>query len=96
MVTIHTLHLFSIAIFFLVVSQVAPFQEPLLVLILIVGIVLTILGIIFRIVRTIGFKIKKTIGKTETKQILVSKNYYFSYFLIVLAFVLTLVGFITM
>ena len=96
MVTIHTLHLISIGIFFLVVSQVAPFQEPLLVFMLIFGIILVILGIIFRIVRTIGLKIKKTMSKTGTKQILMSTNYYFSYFLIALAFVSTLVGFMTM
>ena len=65
MVTIHSLHLLFIGIFFLVASQAAPFEEQLLFFMLIIGIILVILGIFFRIVRTIGLKIKKEFGKTE-------------------------------
>ena len=98
MVTIHSLHLLFIGIFFLVVIQVAPFQEQLLFFMLIMGIILVILGIFFRIVRTVGLKIKKEFGKTEnTKQkLLIFKNYYLSYFLIFLAFISTLGGLMTM
>ena len=97
MVTIHSLHLLFIGIFLLVVSQVAPFQELILSFMLIIGIILVILGIIFRIVRSIGLKVKKAIGKTENpKQILVSKNYYLTYFLIAIAFISTLGGLMTM
>jgi len=98
MVTVHTLHLLFIGIFFLVVSQVAPFQEQLLSFMLIIGIILVILGIIFRIVRTVGLKIKKELGKTENhkQKFSVSKNYYLTYFLIVLAFISTLSGLMTM
>ena len=98
MVTVHTLHLLFIGIFFLTVSQVAPFQEQLLSFMLIIGIILVILGIIFRIVRTVGLKIKKELGKTENhkQKFSVSKNYYLTYFLIVLAFISTLSGLMTM
>ena len=97
MVTIHTLHLLYIGIFFLVVSQVASFQEPLLLFMLIIGIILIIMGIFFRVVRAIGLKVKKAMGKTgNPKQIPVSKNYYLTYFLIALAFIFTLSGLMTM
>ena len=97
MVTIHTLHLLFVGIFFLVVSQVAPFQESLLLFMLIIGIILVIMGIFFRIVRAIGLKVKKAIGKTgNPKQIPVSKNYYLTYFLIAIAFISTLGGLMTM
>lgn len=97
MVTIHSLHLLVIGIFFLVVSQVAPFQESLLSLMTIMGIILVILGIYFRIVRALGLKIKKVMGKTgNPKQIPVSKNYYLTYFLIAIAFFSTLGGLMTM
>jgi len=97
MVTIHSLHLLFIGIFFLTVSQVAPFQEQLLLFMLIIGIILVILGIYFRIVRAIGLKVKKAIGKTgNPKQIQVSKNYYLTYFLIAIAVISTLYGLMTM
>jgi putative exporter of polyketide antibiotics len=97
MVTIHTLHLLFIGIFFLTVSQVAPFQEQLLSFMLIIGIILVILSIIFRIVRVIGLKTKNAMGKTENhKQIPVSKNYYLTYFLIAIAFISILGGLMTM
>ena len=97
MVTIHSLHLLLIGVFLLVVSQVAPFQEQLLSFMLIMGIILVVLGIIFRTVRTIGLKIKNEIGKTGNhKQIPVSKNYYLTYFLIAIAFISTLGGLMTM
>ena len=98
MVTVHALHLLFIGIFFLVVSQVAPFQEQLLSFMLTIGIILVILGIIFRIVRTVGLKIKKELGKTENpkQKFSVSKNYYFLYFLIAIAFISTLYGLMTM
>ena len=96
MVTVHTIHFLLIGIYFLIVSQVAPFQEQLLSFMLIIGIILVVLGIIFRIVRTVGLKIKKELGKTENpKQIPVSKNYYLTYFLIAIAFISTLGGLIT-
>jgi len=97
MVTIHSLHLLVIGIFFLVVSQVAPFQESLLSFMTLMGIILVILGIYFRIVRALGLKIKKVMGKTgNPKQIPVSKNYYLTYFLIAIAFLSTLGGLMTM
>ena len=96
MVTIHSLHLLFIGIFFLAVSQVAPFQEQLLLFMLIIGIILVILGIFFRIVRTIGLKIKKEIGKTENHKQKFTKNYYLTFFLIGIAIIFTLYGLMTM
>ena len=97
MVTVYSLHLLFIGIFFLVVSQVAPFQESLLLFMLMIGIILVIMGIFFRIVRAIGLKVKKAMGKTgNPKQIPVSKNYYLTYFLIAIAFISTLGGLMTM
>jgi len=96
MVTVHTLHLLFIGIFFLVVSQVAPFQEQLLSFMLIIGIILVILGIIFRIVRAVGLKIKKELGKTGNPKQKFPKNYYLTFFLIFLAFISTLGGLMTM
>ena len=83
MVTMYSLHLLIIGIYFLIVSQVAPFDDQLLSFMLIIGILLIVLGIIFRILKVIGKKIRKELGKGEnSKQILISKNYYFTYFLI--------------
>ena len=96
MATIHSLHLLFIGIFFLVTSQVATFQEQLLSFMLIIGIILVILGIIFRILRAVGLKIKKEFGKTENPKQKFPKNYYLSYFLISLAVIFTLVGLMTM
>jgi len=97
MVTIHSLHLLFIGIYFVIVSQLEPFQESILLFMLIIGIILVILGIYFRIVRTIGLKVKKAIGKTgNPKQIQVSKNYYLTYFLIAIAVISTLYGLMTM
>ena len=96
MVTIHSLHLLFIGIFFLTVSQVAPFQEQLLLFMLIIGIILVILGIFFRIVRTIGLKIKKEIGKTGNNKQKCTKNYYLTFFLIGIAIIFTLYGLMTM
>jgi hypothetical protein len=96
MVTVYSLHLLFIGIFFLVVSQVAPFQESLLLFMLMIGIILVIMGIFFRIVRAIGLKVKKAMDKTgNPKQIPVSKNYYLTYFLIAIAFISTLGGLMT-
>ncbi len=97
MVTIHSLHLLFIGIYFVIVSQLEPFQESILLFMLIIGIILVILGIYFRIVRAIGLKVKKAIGKTgNPKQIQVSKNYYLTYFLIAIAVISTLYGLMTM
>jgi len=93
MVTVHSLHLLFIGIYFLTVSQVAPFQEQLLSFMLIIGIVLVSLAIIFRIIIAVGKKIKKELVKEEKpKQKPVSKNNYLTYFLIFLAFIFTLDG----
>lgn len=97
MVTIHSLHLLFTGIFFLTVSQVAPFQDLILAFMLITGIILLVLGIIFRIVRTIGLKIKKQLNsERKVNQNLMPKNYYFSYFLISLALIFMIVGITTM
>lgn len=97
MVTIHSLHLLFIGIFFFVTSQVAPFQELILSFMMIIGIILIILGILFRIVRAIGLKIKKELKpNSDFTQKSFSKNYYFSYFLISLAFVFTIVGMLSL
>lgn len=97
MVTVYSLHLLFIGIYFLVVSQVASFQESLLLFMLMIGIILVIMGIFFRIIRATGLKVKKAIGKTgNPKQIPVSKNYYLTYFLIAIAFISTLGGLMTM
>jgi len=97
MVVVHSLHLLFIGIFFLTVSQVAPFQEQLLSFMLIIGIVLVSLAIIFRIIIAVGMKIKKELVKEEKpKQKPVSKNNYLTYFLIFLAFIFTLDGLMTM
>ena len=98
MVHVHSLHLLFIGIFFLIVSQVAPFEEQLLLSMMIIGIILVFLGIIFRIIKAVGMKIKKaTVTEEKLKQkVSVSKNYYFTYFLIFLAFIFTLYGFMTM
>jgi len=97
MVTVHSLHLLIIGIYFLIVSQVAPFDDQLLSFMLIIGILLVVLGIIFRILKVIGKKIRKELGSGEnSKQILFSKNYYFTYFLIAVAFISTFYGLMTM
>jgi len=98
MVHVNTLHLLFIGIYFLIVSQVAPFQEQLLSFMMIIGIILVFLGIIFRIVKAIGMKIKKAMVKVEKpkQKFPVSKNNYLSYFLIFLALIFTLSGLMTM
>jgi len=96
MVVVHTLHLLFIGIFFLTVSQVAPFQELVLSFMLIIGIILVSVAIIGRILKTIGKKIKKELVKEEKPKIPVSKNNYLTYFLIFLAFISTLSGLMTM
>jgi len=100
MVTIITLHILFIGIFFLTVSQVAPFQEIILSFMMIIGIILVSLGIIFRIIKTVGMKIKKEaeefLGKKPKQKFPVSKNNYLTYFLIFLAFIFTLYGLMTM
>ena len=63
---------------------------------MIMGIIIVVFGIFFRIMRTIGLKIKKGLGREEkSKQNFIPKNYYFSYFLISIAFIFTIVGVIT-
>ena len=97
MVTMYSLHLLIIGIYFLIVSQVAPFDDQLLSFMLMIGILLIVLGIIFRILKVIGKKIRKELGKGKNpKQILISKNYYFTYFLIAVAFISTFYGLMTM
>ena len=100
MVTIITTHLLVIGIFFLIVSQVAPFHETILLFMMIIGIILVFLGIIFKIVKAVGLKIKKEaeefLGKKPKQKFPVSKNYYLTYFLIFLAFIFTLYGLFTM
>ena len=100
MVVVHALHLLFIGIFFLTVSQVAPFQEQLLSFMMIIGIVLVSLGIIFRIIKAVGMKIKKEaeefLQKKPKQKFPVSKNNYLTYFLIFLAFIFTLYGLMTM
>ncbi len=97
MVVVHTLHLLFIGIFFLTVSQVAPFQESVLSFMLTIGIILVSVAIFGRILKAIGKKIKKELVKEEKpKQKPVSKNNYLTYFLIFLAFIFTLGGLMTM
>ncbi len=97
MVVVHTLHLLFIGIFFLTVSQVAPFQESVLSFMLTIGIILVSVAIFGRILKAIGKKIKKELVKEEKpKQKSVSKNNYLTYFLIFLAFIFTLDGLMTM
>ena len=102
MVVVHSLHLLFIGIFFLTVSQVAPFQEQLLSFMMIIGIVLVSLAIIFRIIIAVGKKIKKELVKdkmtseSDKGKFPVSKNNYLTYFLIFLAFIFILDGLMTM
>ena len=98
MVHVITLHLLIIGIYFLIVSQVAPFQEQLLSFMMSIGIILVFLAIIFRIILSVGMKIKKAMVKAEKpkQKFPVSKNYYLSYFLIFLAFIFTLYGLMNM
>ena len=98
MVTIFSLHLLIIGIYFLIASQVAPFSWELLSLMMIIGIILVFLGIIFRIIKTVGMKIKKAMVSEEKlkQKVPVPKNYYLTYFLIFLAFILTLYGLMSM
>jgi len=70
MVVVHTLHLLFIGIFFLTVSQVAPFQESVLSFMLTIGIILVSVAIFGRILKAIGKKNKKRVSerrKTQTK-----------------------------
>ncbi len=98
MVTIITLHILFIGIFFLTVSQVAPFQESVLSFMLTIGIILVSVAIVGRILKAIGKKIKKELVKEEKpkQKFPVSKNNYLTYFLIFLAFISTLYGLMTM
>ena len=102
MVHAHALHLLFIGIFFLIVSQIAPFQEIILSFMMIIGIILVSLGIIFRIIIVVALKIKKEIMKAKKTSDLdkqkfpVSKNNYLTYFLIFLAFIFTLWGLMSM
>ena len=98
MVTIISLHVLIIGIYFLIVSQVAPFEDQLLSFMMSIGIILVVLGIIFRIIKAVGIKIKKAMATEEKlkQKVPVSKNYYLTYFLIFLAFIFTLSGLMTM
>lgn len=98
MVTIISLHLLIIGIYFLIASQVAPFQEQILSSMMIIGVILVFFGIIFRIIKVVGMKIKKAMVTEEKlkQKVTVSKNYYLTYFLIFLAFIFTLSGIMTM
>jgi uncharacterized membrane protein len=77
---------------------VAPFSWELLSLMMIIGIILVFLGIIFRIIKTVGMKIKKAMVSEEKQKQKVPfpKNYYLTYFLVFLAFILTLYGLMSM
>ena len=100
MVTIFSLHLLFIGLYFLIVSQVAPFQEMILSFMMIIGIILLFFGIIFRIIKVVGKKILKEaeefLGEKPKQKFSLSKNYYLTYFLIFLAFIFTLWGYMTM
>ena len=98
MVSIHTLHFLIIGIFFITVSQFAPFQESLLSFMLTIGIIVMVLAIIFRTIKAVGMKIKNEIMTKEKYQQknLISKNCYFTYLLIALAFISTFYGYVTM
>ena len=100
MVHVRSLHLLFIGIFFLIVSQVAPFQEIILSFMMIIGIILVSLGIIFRIIIVVALKIKKEaeefLGKKPKQKFPISKNNYLTYFLIFLALIFTLWGLLTM
>jgi len=97
MVHVITLHLLLIGIYFLIASQVAPFQEQLLFFMMIIGIILVFWAIILRIIIAVGMKIKKMVkGEKPKQEFPVSKNYYLTYFLIFLAFIFTLSGLMTM
>ncbi len=98
MVYVNTRQLLVIGIYFLVVSQVAPFQEQLLLFMMIIGIILVLIAIFFMIVKAIGLKIKKAMVKEEKpkQKIPVPKISYLSIFLIFLAFIFTLGGVMTM
>ncbi len=98
MVTIISLHVLIIGIYFLIVSQVAPYEDQLLSFMMSIGTILVVLGIIFRIIEAVGIKIKKAMATEEKlkQKVPVSKNYYLTYFLIFLAFIFTLSGLMTM
>jgi len=76
MVYVNTLQLLFIGIFFLTVSQIAPFQEQLLSFMMTIGIVLVSLAIIFTIVKAVGKKIKKELVRVDKpkQKFPVSKN----------------------
>ena len=96
MVTVKTLHILIIGIYFIVASQVLPFQEELLSFMLIIGIVLVVLGTIFRIIRAVGLKIKKEFGKAGNSKPKIKGNNYLTYFLIFVAVITVLYGSMTM
>ena len=97
MVTVNTIHLLFIGIYFLIVGQFASFQEELLSFMLILGIILVIIAIIGRILKAVGMKVKKELGKEQnSKQIPVYKNNYLTYFLTTIAVISTLYGLMTM
>ena len=85
-----------IGIYFIVASQVLPFQDELLPFLLIIGVVLVVLGTIFRIIRTVGLKIKKELVKAENSKLKIKGNNYLTYFLIFVAIITTLDGLMTM
>jgi len=98
MVTVNTIHFLFIGIYFLIVGQFASFQEELLSFMLILGIILVSIAIIGRIIKAIGMKIKKEMGKAENpnQKFPVSKNNYLTYFLIAIAVISTLSGLMSM
>lgn len=95
MVTIHSLHLLVIGIVFIVVSQIAFFEGGVLSLMLFIGVVLTVSGVYFRIVRTIGLKAKKAMNKTEQSEQKYPKNYNLTYFLVGLLVTFIVYGYMT-
>lgn len=95
MVTIHSLHLLVIGIVFIVVSQITFFEGGILSLMLFIGVVLTVSGVYFRIVRTIGLKAKKAMNKTEQSEQKYPKNYNLTYFLVGLLVTFIVYGYMT-
>ena len=96
MVTIHSLHLLVIGIIFIAVSQILFFEEGVLSLMLFIGVVLAVSGAYFRIVRTIGLRVKKAINKTEPPKQEYPKNYNLTYFLVGLLVAFIVYGYMTM
>jgi len=95
MATIHSLHLLVIGIVFIIVSQIASFEEGVLSLMLFIGVVLAVSGAYFRIIRTIGLRVKKTVNKTKQSKQKYPKNYTLTIFLVGLLVTFIVYGYMT-